>query len=999
MNFGGALIHRLACGLLAFVVLVLCPRLSVAAAVVAYAQTRWDQLDGLPAPTVHSMAQSTDGRVWIGTEGGLVSYDGFAFRPADGALSEPLGRSVIQTICADPANRVWIGTSALLGVLKDDRIDVATVRMIDGVADAVVALECRSSQRIHFGTQSGGVFALETASGLVRPLRHFGQVVIDIVALDGELLVATQFGGIHRCRESDCVRVPFPPVQIDSMSAGANAAIWVGTRTGELFRVEPDASFRRFVLPPEIAGPIWSIAEDHDRALWIAIHGRGVARMSFDQGALHAAFHTKLHARVARIDRDGSIWVGTSGNGVVRLAPSRFAPPTRGDPLRGLMITAIASAGPSALLLGTYDGALFLADAGEIRVLERSSNDYRRGILSITDSQCGRSYVLRRNNEVWLVERNETMTRIPLSSDPGQLSYQEIAVSPRNNRPMRTDSPCSDRELWLARAQNHLYGREPLTVRERSMPDGTSWRIAEGAHHVQPRSDLETWIATPRPALYLRSRESQLSVPYEGVAASVRVRGVYDDSRGTTWVYFFGGKLGRVVGQSVEAVSFEDLPELHSICAIVEDAEGELYLSSDVGVLRVDPAWRAGGANQAIRYELMDRSDGMRSDVCSGSAVRSPHDGALWFATVDGVAKLPQQAASVASDFPELVIRSIVADGKLVPPGETVVLPPDSRRVDLGFAFVKVAQPAKVRFRHRLAKELGNWTVLRAPGVITYHGLPPGEHEVVIQAARVGSGWRGSEVRQRVVINPRLTDRPAFYALMALTLVLLVSIGYAVRLRGHERRAQESRRRERLARDLHDTVAQGFSGLLMRLQVASHLAPADSPALAEQLSVAYDIAMDNLSELRRVVSDIRSTAGATLAIDAVAMIEHGVRRHVAGTHVTLTFRRSGGSPECLSPFAVDGILRVVHEAVSNALLHSQTTRLEVDVQTSGALLVSVRDHGVGLNACGSSTRAGCGLLGMRHRAEELGGSLEIEHANPGTRIVLRIPLADGTSRG
>ncbi len=209
----------------------------------------------------------------------------------------------------------------------------------------------------------------------------------------------------------------------------------------------------------------------------------------------------------------------------------------------------------------------------------------------------------------------------------------------------------------------------------------------------------------------------------------------------------------------------------------------------------------------------------------------------------------------------------------------------------------------------------------------------------------------------------------------------------------YARAQQELRRlmvfedRERIARDLHDTVIQRVFAIGMSLQAASHLMP---PELAARIDDAVD-------ELDTTIKEIRSTI---FALETARRGGEGVRADVLGL-IGEASRGLGYEPRVIFEGAIDSLLSVeagehllasLREAISNVARHARATRAEISVTTNdGELHLKVSDDGVGTP--NESTLRGLGLRNMAERARSLGGSLEISSpARGGTVLDWRVPL-------
>ncbi len=200
--------------------------------------------------------------------------------------------------------------------------------------------------------------------------------------------------------------------------------------------------------------------------------------------------------------------------------------------------------------------------------------------------------------------------------------------------------------------------------------------------------------------------------------------------------------------------------------------------------------------------------------------------------------------------------------------------------------------------------------------------------------------------------------------------------------------------RQRMARELHDTLAQGLAGLILQLEAANTHLASDRPERARAIvQQAMARARTTLADARRAIDDLRAEAS-----DLAAAVQAEADRFTAATG--LPCEVSQALPGVLSPNAREQALRTVTEALTNVARHAQASHVWVRLAESaapahpGGLEVEVRDDGCGFDPAASVTPGHYGLLGLRERARLAGGTLEIASApRQGTTVRLWLPLS------
>lgn len=200
--------------------------------------------------------------------------------------------------------------------------------------------------------------------------------------------------------------------------------------------------------------------------------------------------------------------------------------------------------------------------------------------------------------------------------------------------------------------------------------------------------------------------------------------------------------------------------------------------------------------------------------------------------------------------------------------------------------------------------------------------------------------------------------------------------------------------RERLAREIHDTLAQGFTSIVINLEAAEQALPEDLKMLRHHLDIARRTARHSLEQAREVVQDLRPDLLREQALPEA--IERVTARWAAETGITTTAVTTG-TPLTLHPEIDVTLLRAVQETLTNIHKHAQAKAVQVTLSYMGdVVMLDVQDDGVGINgATPSPLSGGFGLTAMRQRVAQLGGKVEIEsELGEGTTIAISVPVRD-----
>jgi signal transduction histidine kinase len=327
-------------------------------------------------------------------------------------------------------------------------------------------------------------------------------------------------------------------------------------------------------------------------------------------------------------------------------------------------------------------------------------------------------------------------------------------------------------------------------------------------------------------------------------------------------------------------------------------------------------------------------------------------------------------------------------------PNSRLVLRPGAYHVVLHFAAVELASPENIRLQYRFDGVDPDWLDADDTGTAIYTDIPVGTHLFHVRASNGDGIW------DRAGIGYEITQEPYFYAtgwfrlVAVIAFVLTLTGGYRLRL--HQIHAQMNARlgervleRTRMARELHDTLLQGFQGLMLRLQVVDDLLlPGEAK---EELEQTLERADQVIAEGRHAVHDLRSS---TMITNDLARAVRALGDELSCENSTTFGLVVEGPARELHPIIRDEFYRIAREALRNAFSHARAHHIEAEISYAERLLrLRIRDDGDGIApAILQGGRSGhYGLSGMRERATQIGAKLDIwSGVGTGTEIALSI---------
>jgi signal transduction histidine kinase len=294
-----------------------------------------------------------------------------------------------------------------------------------------------------------------------------------------------------------------------------------------------------------------------------------------------------------------------------------------------------------------------------------------------------------------------------------------------------------------------------------------------------------------------------------------------------------------------------------------------------------------------------------------------------------------------------------------------------------------------VTFRYILDGYDREWVEAGTRREAFYTNLPPGRFRFRVIAANSDGIWSSQGASLDFTIEPRFYQRRWFFPLVGLLAGLIIWLGYQMRVRNLRRQFNlVLSERTRIARELHDTLLQGLSGVTMQLQALWTRFP--SSAERHTLQDIIKDAGNCLVEARRSLWGLRNTTSVDNGISE--KLTRQAQQAIAGKPIKLVLQTTP-TPPPLSPEVEYQLLRIVQEAMTNAIQHAQPKTIELRLQyVNDTLELMVRDDGVGFSTEAQHPEPGhYGLLGMQERAGEIGARLMITSVrNLGTDVTVTL---------
>lgn len=1020
-----------------------------------YGRRIWQTGNGLPQDTVHAILQTRDGYLWVGTEGGLVRFDGIDFVTFDVENTRQLKSDTVYDLFQDRSGALWIATAGGLAAYRDGRFQAYSTT--DGLPSDTVwftyqdrrnriwaitssgpaffaggrfhpllgtrnaappdrrGLAEDSEGRIWLASESG-LFAIDsTPPAPVAGPRLLKGVAVSAVAADGEggLWIGSA-QGLERYRGGTLQTVSLAPIAartpVLALAPDGSGGLWVGTAAG-LARLKKGGAGMAEIPAGALHERIASLFTDRQGALWMVMD-RQVQRLF---GGAIGAFPpdsglADLSLLAIYEDREGDLWMGTDSGGLYMLRDRKFTTYGVRDGLTANHVSSVLGSGAGELWVGTNGGGIDRGGQGGFSRLPTRGQLTSNVILSLASSPEGRLWVGTPDG-LDLVEQGSVRKFTSANGLPDDLIRSlfysrrgELWIGTRHGLACLRNGKITTYTAADGLGSDYIGAIvSGATVTAASNPDARGHAPAATAAQdnlpeaVPPDSDL--WIGTAGGLTHLHHGVFTNYTTQAGLSSNV-VTAIYPDAEGSVWLGTNGSGLNRMRRGRIVAFphGVGGLPD--TVYGILEDSRNNLWLSSRSGIFRVSKASLAAyarGSTGAIPVTSYGVADGMSARECSSGhpSAWKMADGSLWFATLDGVATVDPEHSPENRLPPPVAIERILVDDLPRSLDRPLILPPGVTRLEVQYAGLSFPQPQRVRYRYRLEGFDKQWIDAGGRRAAFYTNLPPGRYRFHVVAANNDGVWNNAGAWVDVRMEPHFYQTYWFYAFLALGSVLLATLAYRWRVRQVEAQFQAVlAERGRLAREIHDTLAQGFVGVSVQLELIARLLATSRESAIQQLDHARAMVRHCLEEARRSIWELRSTGASAEDLPARLARVCAVTPSESGAKVYLQVK---GIYRPLASTVENELLRIGQEAVANALRHSGGRRVDVQlIYRESSLLLVVEDDGHGFD-WREMENAGplghFGLRGMRERAEQIDAEFTVASSpGAGARISVEAPL-------
>jgi len=967
----------------------------------------WTADDGLPQNITRAVCQTPDGYLWIATFDGLVRFDGVRFTTFSRSNTRGMKGNRFGSMFCTTAGDIWAGTEGTgLTRYRQGRFTTFTTRdgLLSNTVDAVS------------GDDHGRVWAL--AKGYLHEWQESRQ---QFVPLDRE-------GDRYRCWVNADGRGGF--WRIDEQS------LYLFDRGQRSIHPLPKGWPRKpsVMIGRDVKGRLWLSPNNGDLAelignrwYWVLRNG-SAARASGGQSGLSSEFrdshgrawqtetewirgaglvsYMKLPPgnRSERIpftslfeDREGNIWLCTDGQGLYRLRTQAIKAFSQEHGLPDRNVYPMYQSRDGSIWIGTWSGGLCRFKNGQFTTYPVSDRLGPHRINSIFEDRSG---------VLWVSEPAALYRLTNRSFEPvlwkGRTISGELAIRVIHQDPQGT--------MWFGTGEG-LVRFDGYHWQTFTQKDGLA---TDDIRAIITGRDDTLWIGGYGGLSSFQNGKVRSWTERDGLASNM-IRTLYEDADCVLWIGTYDGGLSRFRNGRFTSYTVREGLANNGVFQILEDSSGNLWMSCNRGIYCVSKRElndRAAGRISRIFSVAYGKHDGMRNAECNGGLMPAgikAHDGTLWFPTQDGVVVIDPEKLIATSKPPPVNIESCAIDRVQVDLQSTIYVRPGRENLEINYTAPSLIDSERIRFRYRLEGLDTGWVEADTRRTAYYSHLPAGNYVFKVTAAHSDGAWSPEGASLSLIVLPHFYRTWWFTvsAWMIGTFALGLIIRYRFRQLERARASQQAfsrqliayqeSERKRLAAELHDSLGQ-------RLIVIKNLA------------VLFLKSVNGNQEGHHKIDEISEEC--TRAIDEVREISYNLRPHqldrLGLTKAVLALVRTAAKATSAKITAeVDDIdtffpkeaeisfYRIVQECLTNVVKHSDATEVHLSVRcVEAAVSLAVRDNGKGFTPgmpVTDRSNGGFGLVGIRERAQLLGGQARI-HTASGLGTTVSIYFAGRESR-
>ena len=758
-----------------------------------YTREVWTIDNGLPQNSIYAITQTADGYLWLGTQEGLVRFDGVRFTVFDKRNTPAFKNHYITALYVDRSDRLWIGT-----------YDGGLLYYSDNTFHTIDLIQKFEHAQIHsiYEDREGGLWIAVRGAGVTR-IDSTRQVSFDTTNglvnneawnfcqdSKGRMWVATEEGVSIYDRgnfTSFTQKEGLRSENANALHSAPNNKMWIGTNQGLMLvpiDLQSEKKFETYStaegLPHRI---VYAIFIDKYGAVWMGTRG-GVARLFKGRISTFTANDGLSYDNVQSIfvDREDNIWIGTDGGGLNVLRNGLFTMYTTKEGLLSDMVWTVYEDSRQQMWIGT-DRGLVCMNHDRSKII--ASYTKKEGLIdeeiySVTEDQQGTIWVLSANG-INIIDHGRVKPVEPVSKTKDIIP--SCVITDSKNR------------VWVATTGNGILKFENNRLVD--IIDQTNGLPGNYINVVQEDRIGNIWAGSDGDGVTIITDSGTVTYTTRNGLSNNFVQTIYHDSDNAAWIGTFGGGVTRIKNGVVSAITtkqglFDDV-----IFQILEDDYGRMWFTSNKGIFHVvkkDLDDCADLTLESVVSTAYGIESGLKSTECNGGvqpAGAKCHDGTLWFPTSAGAATINPRSITTNRRPPLVVLEELLIDNHHFLLTDNFVVDPGAERLEFRFTGLSFVNPKKVTFKVKLEGYDKEWYDIGTRREAFYTHLSPGIYTFRVIAANSDGVWNERGASFTFVHSAYFFETEVFYIGLGVVIVIGLYALYRYRIQSIERRQKE----------------------------------------------------------------------------------------------------------------------------------------------------------------------------------------------------------------
>ncbi|ART83915.1 hypothetical protein CBP31_03160 [Oceanisphaera profunda] len=734
-----------------------------------YQQNYWTTLDGLPNNTIHAINQTAEGYLWFATWEGVARYNGDQFRVFSRGEETGLADAAVRSLTIDGAGLWATGVKGDISHYSDNQWTPqanASAMINDVVVDnAGLLWLATEGEGIYVRQGEQTIAHFDIASGL--PSNDVYQLAQDAA---GRIWAGTSLGLVWISDNKVQLVPELSGMQVSALLLNQQEQLLIGTASG-LYQAEQTAVSQ--IYPELTNNAIISLLEDDQANLWLGTREHGLLRVSELGIEQLTAADGLQEQRVISLfqDSERSIWIGTHA-GLMRLRNVPFVSFSEQDGLASNYVRTV---------LAHSDGSLWVGSSGGLS--QRNDEQFNPLALTMPDGLPPSIVSLAEgvNKELWVGTFSHGLLRV----EQGQVTRSYTTSEGGVENEVRAIVAEPDGSLWVGTAAGLLRLSNDLLASYADIDPLLSNFIL--SLHRAVNGDI--WVGLRHGAAIIREGQV-IPIDISRHDGAAYVFGFYSEPNGDyVWLATDVGLVRYRYGdQSLSLMGKEQGLPIDKIFEVINDNNGNLWLSSNLGMTRISLAAAhkvADGLQERLEFEQFNERDGMASSQTHGSSnpgAMLGADGQVWVATARGLTSMdPARLAKFThANFP-VILEELKVSGVTQALQSDLVLPAGSNRVQFNYAGLGFVMAERIQYRTLLEGFDEDWVLRGTQHSAEYTNLAPGDYVFRVAAAYSYQDWDEQEARIAFTILPFIWQLSFFWVIIAI--LVIMSLWLLMRLR------------------------------------------------------------------------------------------------------------------------------------------------------------------------------------------------------------------------